>query len=108
MLRLTAVQAAAGGYGGFDFNGADFGDIFGDIFGDLFGGGRRGGRANNGPMKGANIRKECPDHIRGSCIRMRERTGLVSERSMSESVTEQVQNREHLRRPVRNVVVKVR
>lgn len=48
----------AGGFGGFDFNGADFGDIFGDIFGDLFGGGgRRGGRANNGPMKGANIRK---------------------------------------------------
>ena len=48
----------AGGFGGFDFNGADFGDILGDIFGDLFGGGgRRGGRANNGPMKGANIRK---------------------------------------------------
>lgn len=48
----------AGGFGGFDFNGADFGDIFGDIFGDLFGGGgRRGGRANNGQMKGANIRK---------------------------------------------------
>ena len=48
----------AGGFGGFDFNGADFGDIFGDIFGDLFGGGiRRGSRANNGPMKGANIRK---------------------------------------------------
>lgn len=44
-----------GGFGGFD--GADFSDIFGDIFGDLFGGGRRGGRANNGPMKGANIRK---------------------------------------------------
>ncbi len=48
----------AGGFGGFDFSGADFSDIFGDIFGDLFGGGgRRGGRANNGPMKGANIRK---------------------------------------------------
>ena len=48
----------AGGFGGgFDFNGADFGDIFGDIFGDLFGGGRRSGRANQGPMKGANIRK---------------------------------------------------
>lgn len=43
----------AGGFGGFDFNGADFGDIFGD----LFGGGRRGGRAGNGPMKGMNIRK---------------------------------------------------
>lgn len=47
----------AGGFGGFDFNGADFSDIFGDIFGDLFGGGRRSGRANQGPMKGMNIRK---------------------------------------------------
>lgn len=45
----------AGGFGGFDFNGADMGDIFGDIFGDLFGGGGRRS-ANNGPMKGANIR----------------------------------------------------
>lgn len=48
----------AGGFGGFDgFNfGGDMGDIFGDIFGDLFGGGSRSRRANNGPMKGANIR----------------------------------------------------
>ncbi|MGN8630098.1 molecular chaperone DnaJ [Blautia sp. HCP3S3_G3] len=46
---------AGGGFGGFDFNGADMGDIFGDIFGDLFGGGSRR-RANNGPMKGANLR----------------------------------------------------
>ena len=47
-----------GGFGGFDFNGGDMGDIFGDIFGDLFGGGgsRGGRRANNGPMKGANLR----------------------------------------------------
>ena len=45
----------AGGFGGFDF-GADMGDIFGDIFGDLFGGGRTRSRANNGPMKGANLR----------------------------------------------------
>ena len=44
----------AGGFGGFDFSG-DMGDIFGDIFGDLFGGGSRR-RANNGPMKGANLR----------------------------------------------------
>lgn len=44
------------GFGGFDFNGADMGDIFGDIFGDLFGGGARTRRANNGPMKGANLR----------------------------------------------------
>lgn len=50
-------NGGAGGYGGFDFSGADFGDIFGDIFGDLFGGGRsRTSRANNGPMKGANLR----------------------------------------------------
>lgn len=49
----------AGGYGGFDgFNfSGDMGDIFGDIFGDLFGGGRTSGRrANNGPMKGSNLR----------------------------------------------------
>ena len=45
----------AGGFGGFDFNGGDMGDILGDIFGDLFGGGRSR-RANNGPMKGANVR----------------------------------------------------
>ena len=47
---------AGGGAGGFDFSGMDMGDIFGDIFGDLFGTGRSRGRANNGPMKGANIR----------------------------------------------------
>ena len=52
-----AAFDGTGGYGGggFDFNGADFGDMFGDIFGDLFGGGRA--RTNpNGPMKGASIR----------------------------------------------------
>ena len=55
---------AGGGYGGFDFNGADLGDIFGDIFGDLFGGGRqRRTCSNQGPMKGMNIRTECQDHI---------------------------------------------
>ncbi|MCI5901585.1 MAG: molecular chaperone DnaJ [Blautia sp.] len=46
----------AGGFGGFDFSGADMGDIFGDIFGDLFGGGRSRSRANNGPMRGSNLR----------------------------------------------------
>lgn len=55
----TAFEGGgAGGAGGFGgFSSADFGDIFGDIFGDFFGGGRRSGRANNGPMKGANVRK---------------------------------------------------
>ena len=51
----AAFEGGAGGFGGFDFNGADFSDIFGDIFGDFFGGGRKG-RGSNGPMKGSNIR----------------------------------------------------
>ena len=45
----------AGGFGGFDFNGADMGDIFGDIVGDIFGGGRSR-RNSNGPMRGADLR----------------------------------------------------
>lgn len=45
-----------GGFGGFDFNGADMGDIFGDIFSDFFGGGSRSSRNYNGPMKGATLR----------------------------------------------------
>ena len=50
-------QGGPGGFGGFDFNSMDFGDIFGDIFGDLFGGGRsRSSRSYNGPMKGQNLR----------------------------------------------------
>ena len=44
------------GAGGFDFSGMDMGDIFGDIFGDFFGGGGSRRRANDGPMKGANLR----------------------------------------------------
>ena len=52
----AAFDGGAGGAGGFDFNGADFGDISGDICGDIFGGGRSRGARNNGPMKGANIR----------------------------------------------------
>ena len=51
----AAFEQGGGGAGGFDFNMGDMGDIFGDIFGDLFGGGRSR-RANNGPMKGANLR----------------------------------------------------
>lgn len=48
-------SAGGGGFGGFDFSGADFSDIFGDIFGDFFGG-RRTARDNSGPAKGSNIR----------------------------------------------------
>ncbi len=52
----AAFEGGAGGAGGgFDFSNMDMGDIFGDIFGDFFGGGSRRS-ANNGPMKGANIR----------------------------------------------------
>lgn len=47
----------AGGFGGFDFNGGDMGDIFGDIFGGMFGGGSRGGaRQANRPTQGSHIR----------------------------------------------------
>ena len=53
----AAFDGGAGGVaGGFDFNGFDMGDIFGDIFGDFFGGGGRSRSANNGPMKGQNVR----------------------------------------------------
>lgn len=51
----AAFEGGGGGFSGFDFSGADFGDIFGDIFGDLFGGGRSRSQSN-GPMKGANLR----------------------------------------------------
>ena len=51
----SAFDGGAGGFGGFDFNSADFSDIFGDIFGDLFGGSRRSSRSS-GPMKGTNLR----------------------------------------------------
>lgn len=51
----AAFDGMGGGAGGFDFSGMDMGDIFGDIFGDFFGGGRTR-RANDGPMKGANLR----------------------------------------------------
>ena len=45
-----------GGFGGFDFSGADFTDIFSDLFGDFFGGGGRRGGARTGPQRGANLR----------------------------------------------------
>ncbi len=51
----SAFEGGFGGAGGFDFSGADFGDIFGDIFGDLFGAGRSRSRSS-GPMKGSNLR----------------------------------------------------
>ena len=40
--------AGGAGYGGFDFNGADMGDIFGDIFGNMFHGGHSTGHGFGG------------------------------------------------------------
>ena len=54
-----------GGAGGFDFSGMDFSEIFGDLFGGMFGGGRR---ANNGPMKGANIRTSVSITFEEACF----------------------------------------
>ena len=51
----ASFDGTGGGAGGFDFSGMDMGDIFGDLFGDFFGGGSRR-RANDGPMKGSNLR----------------------------------------------------
>ncbi|MCI2048006.1 MAG: molecular chaperone DnaJ [Faecalibacterium sp.] len=49
--------AGQGGYGGFDADGMDLGDLFGSFFGGGFGGGGFGGRSNpNAPRKGSDIR----------------------------------------------------
>ncbi len=56
LLLKTEAVAEQEASEAFDFSGSDMGDIFGDIFGDLFGGGGSRRRANNGPMKGANLR----------------------------------------------------
>lgn len=48
----AAFEGGAGGAGGFDFSGMDFGDIFCDFFGG--GTSRRG--PDNGPRRGANLR----------------------------------------------------
>jgi molecular chaperone DnaJ len=61
-----AAFDGAGGAGGFDFNSMDFGDIFGDLFGGMFGGGSR--RANNGPMKGANVRTSVQVTFEEACF----------------------------------------
>lgn len=53
----AAFEQGGPGAGGFDFSGADMGDIFGDLFGDLFGSRSRGrAQSANSPMKGANVR----------------------------------------------------
>ncbi len=65
----SAAFDGSGGFGGFDFSNADFGDIFGDfgdIFGDMFGFGGMGmggsrsysnsqSRTYNGPVAGENL-----------------------------------------------------
>lgn len=62
-----AAFDGAGGTGGFDFNNMDFGDIFGDLFGGMFGGGGSR-RANNGPMKGANVRTSVRISFEEACF----------------------------------------
>jgi molecular chaperone DnaJ len=62
-----AAFDGAGGAGGFDFNSMDFSDIFGDLFGGMFGGGGSR-RANNGPMKGANLRTSVQVTFEEACF----------------------------------------
>ena len=47
----AAFQGGAGGFGGFDFSGFDYGDIFDNIFGS-FGGGFSSSRTSNRPRRG--------------------------------------------------------
>ena len=47
--------AGAGGFGGFDFSGADMGDIFGD-FSEIFSEAEEAGEEAMALMKGANVR----------------------------------------------------
>ena len=71
----AAFDGGAGGAGGFDFNGMDFGDIFGDLFGGMFGGGSR--RANNGPMKGQNVRTSVRITFEEACFGCTKEIDLV-------------------------------
>ena len=96
----------AGGFGGFDFNGADMGDIFGDIFGDLFGGGGRR-RANNGPMKGANLRARVNITFEEAVFGCDKELEIVLKDECT-TCHGTGANREHSQLPVRNVMEKVR
>ena len=73
----AAFEGGAGGAGGFDFSGMDFGDIFGDIFGDFFGGGtsRRGARTIDQDEEPIYA-QECVLHLRKqfSAVRNRSRS----------------------------------
>ena len=99
---------AGGGFGGFDFNSADFGDIFGDIFGDFFGGGsRRSGRASNAPMKGANLRTSV--HITfEEAVFGTSKTIELNVKEECRPVMEQGQSRVHSLLPVLNAAVRAR
>ena len=97
----------AGGFGGFDFSGADFSDIFGDIFGDLFGGGGRRGRANQGPMKGMNIRKSVRLTFEEAVFGCEKELDVVL-KDPCPKCNGTGQSRERPRRPVRNAEARAR
>ena len=62
-------HAAFDGAGGAGFSDFDFNDIFSAFgFGDIFGGGRGFGRANNGPMKGQNVRTSVSITFEEACF----------------------------------------
>ena len=95
-----------GGFGGFDFNGADMGDMFGDIFGDLFGGGRSR-RANNGPMRGANVRASVRITF-DEAVKGCEKELTLNLKKSARPAMAQGQNREPARRHVRNAAARDR
>lgn len=102
----AAFEGGSGGFGGFDFNTADFSDIFGDIFGDFFGGGRRG-RGNNGPMKGANIRTSVRITFEEAVLVLKKKLNLPLRMSVR-LVMAAGQSRAPIRKPARSAAVKAR
>ena len=69
----AAFTGGGGGYSGFDASGMDFDDILNSFFGGAgfggFGGRGRSSAAQNGPMRGANVREH---QLRGGGLRLRE------------------------------------
>ena len=84
MLLLTEVREQAADMADSTLTVLILATFFGDIFGDLFGGGRRGGRANQGPMKGMNIRKSVGITFEEAVFGCEKELDVVLKRPMSE------------------------
>ena len=101
----AAFEGGAGGAGGFDFSGMDFGDIFGDIFGDFFGGGTSRRGPDNGPRRGANLRARVRITFEEAVFGCEKQIEITLKMTVP-PVAVPVRNREQAKTPVQNVVEK--